>query len=246
MIEDNPPDGAAPPITALSSRQRRVLGVLVEKAFTTPEYYPLTLKAATAGCNQKSNRAPIARYSEDDVADALEALRELGLAAVVHTESGRTERFRHYMRQRMTLTEPQLAILTELLLRGRQQLGELRGRASRMVPIAGLEELRAELTGLMDAGLAQAAGPLQRRGVEVDHSLYEPGEGTAFAPPSVVADEPRVAPPTVRPEGSSALQELKAELAALRTEHHERLDDLQQSVADLQAEVADLKRDLGV
>ncbi|MFQ5733951.1 MAG: DUF480 domain-containing protein [Planctomycetaceae bacterium] len=247
MTEEHPPDGDAPPIAELSSRQRRVLGVLVEKAFTTPEYYPLTLKAVTAGCNQKSNRAPVVQYGYDDVEDALEELRQLGLVALVHTESGRTERFRHFMRKRLTLTEPQLAILTELLLRGRQRLGELRGRASRMVPIAGLEQLREELTGLFDAGLAQAGGPLQRRGVEVDHSLYEPGESAAFAPGGVHADEPLVSsPPQVIAQRSHDLQDLKAEVADLRTEFRDRLDALQQSVEDLQAEVADLKRDLGV
>ncbi|MGH7127786.1 MAG: DUF480 domain-containing protein, partial [Planctomycetaceae bacterium] len=73
-----------PEITELSPRQRRVLGVLVEKALTTPEYYPMTLKAVTAGCNQKSNRDPVVQYDEDQAAEALEQLRSLGLVAVVH------------------------------------------------------------------------------------------------------------------------------------------------------------------
>src|SRR5688572_14511906 len=126
---------SAPPIKELSRPQRRVLGTLVEKGLTTPEYYPLTLKALTTGCNQKNNRDPVSSYSEDEVAEVLDQLREMGLAAVVHTESGRTERFRHYLRKRFALSEPQVAILTELLLRGPQQLGELRTRASRMVSI---------------------------------------------------------------------------------------------------------------
>src|SRR3989304_6112713 len=112
-----------PPITELSKGQRRVLGVLLEKAFTTPEYYPLTLKAVTTGCNQKNNRPPLTNSPEADTQPVLDELRELGLAAVVHTETGRTERFRHYVRKRFSFTEPQLAIFTELLLRGRQSVG---------------------------------------------------------------------------------------------------------------------------
>lgn len=164
------------PITELPKAHRRVLGVLVEKAFTTPEYYPLTLKAVTTGCNQKSNRHPVVSYSEDDVLDVLDELREKGLAAVVHTESGRTERFRHYMRKRFTFTERQLAIMTELLLRGRQSMGELRTRVSRMVAIETLGDLRQELRGLMELNNVQANGPLERRGIEIDHNWYLPSE----------------------------------------------------------------------
>ena len=126
MIEE--PEQDAPPITELNKGQRRVLGTLLEKAFTTPEAYPLTVKALTAGCNQKSNRHPLTEYSEDDVLEVLDQLRQMGLVAVVHTETGRTERFRHYMRKRFTFSEPQLAVLTELLLRGRQSIGDLRAR----------------------------------------------------------------------------------------------------------------------
>lgn len=170
-----------PPITELSKPQRRVIGVLIEKAFTTPEYYPMTLKAITNGCNQKSNRSPVVNYTEDDVMDVLEELRELGLLAVVHTESGRTERFRHYMRKRFPFSEAQLAIMTELLLRGRQSLGELRSRASRMVSIDSLDQLRAELTGLVEQGYLQASGDLARRGVEIDHNMYRAKEGMTLA-----------------------------------------------------------------
>jgi uncharacterized protein YceH (UPF0502 family) len=119
-------------LTTLSRPQRRVLGTLVEKGLTTPDQYPLTLKAATTGCNQKSNRDPVTEYDEDAVQRTLDELREMGLVGEVHTEGGRAARYRHYMRQKTTITEPQLAILTELMLRGRQQLGELRTRASRM------------------------------------------------------------------------------------------------------------------
>src|SRR6186713_726530 len=105
----------------MSRKQRRVLGVLLEKAFTVPDQYPMTLKAVTTGCNQKNNRDPVSNYSEDDVSDTLSALQQMGFVGCLHTEGGRTERYRHYMRRTTTLSEPQLAIMTELLLRGRQQ-----------------------------------------------------------------------------------------------------------------------------
>src|SRR5690606_30207449 len=111
-------------------------------------------------------------------------LREMGLVAVVHTESGRTERYRHYMRKRFTLSEPQLAILTELLLRGRQSIGDLRARASRMVAINSLDELREALRGLMGLHHVVATGDLDRRGVEVDHNFYTAGEKSRMAFPS--------------------------------------------------------------
>src|SRR5690606_38507486 len=97
-------------VRVLTRPQRRVLGVLVEKGLTTPDSYPLTLKAVTTGCNQKSNRDPVTNYSEDAVEETLDELRQLGLVAVVHTESGRTERYRHYVRKKYPFTEQQLAI----------------------------------------------------------------------------------------------------------------------------------------
>jgi len=174
---DDQADIAAPPVTELSKGQRRVLGVLLEKAFTTPENYPLTVKALTAGCNQKSNRDPVTNYDEDEVLSILDELRGMGLVAVVHTESGRTERFRHYVRKRFQYTEQQLAIFTELLLRGRQSAGDLRSRASRMVPIDSLDDLREALRGLQSQNAVQASGSLERRGVEIDHNFYQPREG---------------------------------------------------------------------
>lgn len=176
-----PNEDQFPPVRVLSKPQRRVLGVLVEKGITTPEYYPLTLKALTTGSNQKNNRSPLSEYSEDDTSRAIEQLRELGLAAVVHTESGRSERYRHYVRKRFPFNEPQLAIMTELWLRGRQSVGDLRVRASRMHDIPTLEQLRDELKSLQAQGFVQANGPLDARGVEVDHTFYKPDEGKTLA-----------------------------------------------------------------
>ncbi|MCA9080351.1 MAG: DUF480 domain-containing protein [Planctomycetaceae bacterium] len=258
-----------PQVRELGRRLRRVLGVLIEKGLTTPDQYPLTLKAATAGCNQKSNRDPVTNYSEDDVLRAMDELRELGLVAVVLPSTGRTERFRHYVRKRFPFSEAQIALLAELWLRGRQQLGELRARASRMVPIESLDALRVELQGLLEQGYVQASGSLERRGVEVDHGFYLAAEGQQLAPMAAGEDEDdsvagsassraetRASTPVVSPAvGAAAVVtaspavELTHELQELRQQHVALVDevaDLRDQLSELQASVSDLKRDLGV
>ena len=248
----------------LSKPQRRAIGVLVEKAFTTPEYYPLTLKAATNACNQKSNRSPVTNYSEDAVYETMEELRELGLLAVVNPESGRTERYRHYLRKRYPFTEPQLAVMAELWLRGGQSLGELRARASRMVTIESLDVLREELQGLIDQGFAQASGDIKRRGVEVDHCFYTALEGKTPYPNQPVSSpasenekaesndsltpvqsisEPKPTPTSSLNESlDRMLRELQAQNAEIRSE----VEELRQTVVNLRDDVDQLKQSLGV
>lgn len=232
----------------LTRPQRRVLGVLVEKAITTPNQYPLTLKAVTTGCNQTSNRDPVVSYTEEQCEQILDELRALGLVACIHTEGGRTERFRHYVRKAYPFTEPQLAIMTELWLRGRQQPGELRTRASRMAPIESQDQLRAELTSLMEQGFVQADGPLDRRGVLVDHAFYPPSEAqrmerraTETYESAADAEIDEAEAPSrggQRETGSSALHSEVERLAA-------ELQDLREQVARVVDELAELRRNLG-
>ncbi|WP_373650642.1 DUF480 domain-containing protein [Schlesneria sp. DSM 10557] len=222
-------------------KQRRVLGVLLEKAFTVPDQYPLTLKATTTGCNQKNNRDPISNYVEDDVMETLAALQLRGLVACLHTESGRTERYRHYMRHKTNLNEQQLAIMTELMLRGKQQLGELRTRASRMVPIETQEDLRRELQSLMAQGLVRSNGPLERRGIEVDHDLYPLNENheplaeyraeEADGPVVSSANAPAAVRPTVRP------------VEEVGTAQLEKMSSLENTIRELRDEVASVRSD---
>jgi uncharacterized protein YceH (UPF0502 family) len=260
-------DANLPPIKSLTPSQRRVLGTMIEKALTVPESYPLTLKALTTGCNQKSARHPLTNYSEDEVEDTLTKLRDLGLAAVVHTESGRTERFRHYARRRWSqLSEPQVAILGELLLRGRQPMGELRSRASRMAPGGSLEsidQLRTELAGLLSQGMIQSDGPLERRGIEIDHNLYEARESkqmtqrttfdddpipaaTAVVPPSaprpaLVSAPAAPAPATNTGELASRISMLEAAWSDLRAENRE----LRESLEEVRKSLDNLREALG-
>ena len=226
------------PLSTLTRKQRRVLGVLLEKAFTTPDQYPLTLKATTTGCNQKNNRDPVANYDEDAVHQTLEELREIGFVGVLHTETGRTERYRHYMRHRTKLSEPQLAIMTELMLRGKQQLGELRTRASRMVPIESQEDLRDALQTLAALGLVRSNGPLDRRGIEVDHSLYPVGENHDAL--STYQEElPPAASLTPRPAAPVVVH---ADRALTPTTEHARMTAMESELEALREEVRELRQ----
>ena len=227
------------PLKELSRKQRRVLGVLLEKAFTVPDQYPMTLKAITTGCNQKNNRDPVSNYSEDDVADTLTQLQQIGFVGCLHTEGGRTERYRHYMRHKTKLTEPQLAIMTELLLRGRQQLGELRTRASRMVAIDTQETLRTALQGLLDLGIVQANGRLERRGVEVDHNLYPSGENHDQM--AMLADETEEESPVSAPRAVHT--QYAAPSVAPDAAANERLSGLETQVRELKDELASVRSD---
>src|SRR2546423_3663444 len=126
----------------LTARERRVVGVLVEKQKTTPEYYPMTLAAIVTACNQKSNRDPVTNYDQDDVEEALHSLRKKG--AVILVEGvGRVARWKHTLYEWLKVSKVELAVLAELLLRGPQTEGDLRARASRMEPLADLPALQA-------------------------------------------------------------------------------------------------------
>ena len=150
MHEPNETDAAGSPAELLlTAEEARVLGCLIEKALTTPEYYPLSIKALQSGCNQKSNRDPVVAYSEDTLEEALQGLREKRLAVLVHTADGRVPRFRHTLEQRLSLTPQEVAVLCVLLLRGPQTPGELRGRTGRMYTFGDLSEVQATLDSLM-------------------------------------------------------------------------------------------------
>lgn len=133
----------------LNPHECRVLGVLVEKAHTTPGQYPLTLNAVTTGANQKSNRNPVVNLSEDDAQQALDGLRSKGLAREVMLSGSRVEKHRHVAREGLGVDTSELVVLAELLMRGPQTVGELRGRATRMHALESLEVVEAILEHLM-------------------------------------------------------------------------------------------------
>ncbi len=128
--------------------EQRVLGALLEKDITTPEYYPLTMNALVAACNQKSNRDPVVSYDEGLVERAIEALREKGFATIVTGGGNRVPKYAQSFSERLNLGRRDLAILCELLVRGPQTPGELRNRGSRMYDFSDLEEVEGILRSL--------------------------------------------------------------------------------------------------
>jgi uncharacterized protein len=227
----------------LDGRERRVLGVLVEKAKTTPDYYPLSLAALVTGCNQKSNRDPITTFDEDDVEEILHGLRKKG-AVVLIEGSGRVVRWKHTLYDWLKVSKVEIAILAELLLRGSQTEGDLRARASRMEPLPDLATLQTHLEALATRDLVVFLSPRgQKRGVIVTHGLYRPEElererQKHALGPAEIDDEPpaprSAAPRVVTPGLAEEVALLRDELLALRAK-----------VEVLASEIRDLKTALG-
>jgi uncharacterized protein len=169
------PDQKAPPRwQPIGATDRRVAGVLVEKAKTTPSAYPMSLNAIATAANQKSNRFPLMELEPEDVEESLERLRNLGAIGMIEGY-GRVAKYRHYLYEWLGVDKVELAVMAELLLRGPQSEGALRSRAARMEPIADLGALRPVLVALKARGLVI---PLtaEGRGHVVTHGLYPPRE----------------------------------------------------------------------
>jgi uncharacterized protein len=238
---------AGPSWVPLKPRERRVVGVMVEKAKTTPEYYPMTVSAIVSACNQKSNRDPITNYDQDDVEETLHDLRKKGTAILIEG-SGRVAKWKHTLYDWLKVTKVELAVLAELLLRGPQTEGELRARASRMEPLEDLAVLQVILDALTPRSLVHYLSPPgQKRGVFVTHGLYPPEElekvRAAFAN-RVVGDEEvptRLSSARVDLATTPATPAWTIEITALRTE----LEILRTTVDALAAEVSELKSALG-
>src|SRR6266542_480297 len=131
----------------LTDIEVRVLGSLIEKQITTPEYYPLTLNALTLACNQKNNRNPVTALREAGVEGALDSLREKNLAYVFYGSTSRVPKFKH-VADNLHLSPAELAVMCVLMLSGPQTAGEIRGRAYRLYEVTGLEEIEQTLHAL--------------------------------------------------------------------------------------------------
>ncbi len=235
----------------LSPRERRVVGVLAEKGKTTPEYYPLTVAAVVAGCNQKSNRDPITNYDQDDVEDALHGLRKKGATIVVETASGRVPKWKHTLYEWLKVSKAELAVIIDLLLRGPQTEGELRAHVSRMEPLPDLAALQSILEALVPRGLVvYLSPPGQKRGVMLTHGLYPPEElekvRLAFASSDAAGgdEDASVRMSAARGELTAAAlaPAWSTEIAALRGD----VDVLRKQCEALAAELRELKNALGV
>jgi len=200
----------------LNEAEVRVLGALIEKQVTTPEYYPLTLNALVNACNQLSNREPVVHYDESTVSRALESLREKNLAYVFYGSESRVPKYKHVAKENLHLDDKQLAALCVLMLRGYQTVGEIKGRTGRLYPFEDLNEVEATLDSLESAETPLVARlPRQpgRKESRYAHLLFGPVE---------VDETPR----ELRPD-SSALKvrqenprvtELETQVELLRTD----------------------------
>lgn len=206
----------------LNQLEIRVLGCLIEKSVTTPEYYPLTLAALTAACNQKSNRQPVIQTDEKEVVRALDGLREKKLASAVALANSRVMKYRHTLLDIIHLTDRQLAILCELMLRGPQTVGELRARAGRMATFADIQEVEAALRELSDPAGVQLVTNLPR----------QPGQREERYAHRLSEDQPETIDPAPLPPEPARL--------AVMAEN-ERLTELENRVSDLTDELNSLK-----
>ena len=134
--------------TTLNETEVRVVGSLVEKQVTTPDYYPLTLNALVNACNQISNRDPVVKYDERAVEDAIDSLRTKNIVYIFYGAESRVPKYKHMMREVYTLSPQELAVMCVLMLRGPQTVGEIRGRTGRLHEFAELREVEETLDGL--------------------------------------------------------------------------------------------------
>lgn len=204
----------------LSDVEARVLGCLVEKEITTPEYYPLSLNALLHACNQKSNRDPLMNLDEDAVRQALRTLGEQALARSASGADSRVAKYEHRLAEAFNFTRPETAILCELLLRGPQTPGELRSRAERMHPFEDLSVVHTTLKHLMEREppLVKVL-PRQAGNKEARYSHLLCGDVEVREAPAV-----------------------KESALTSSTADKERICQLESEVAGLHKEVSDLKR----
>ena len=233
----------------LSARERRVLGVLVEKQKTTPDAYPMSISAIVTGSNQKSNRDPVSSYDADDVEEILIGLRKKG-AAIQVEGSGRVEKWRHNLYEWLDLKSKPvaMAVIAELLLRGAQTLGELRSRAARMDPIPDLDALQVVLDLLVEREfVVYLTPPGQKRGVVVTHGFHPKDElervrqAISHASTSPDDDDEPLMVRTSAARAEAVTPGWVAEVASLR----EQIEVLRETVESLSSEVQSLKASLG-
>lgn len=205
--------------TTLTETEVRILGSLVEKQLTTPEYYPLTLNALTAACNQKSNRDPVMALDETSILAAIDVLRDKNLVYLYYGTSSRTVKYKHMLPNVFELEPPAVAVLTLLMLRGPQTTGEIRGRSDRLYPFSSIGEVQEtmdELAGRTDPLIVRLERQAGQKEARYAHLLSGEIDVTALT-----AVTPRPQGQT-SPEGVEALREelatVKNDLSQLREE----------------------------
>jgi uncharacterized protein len=207
----------------ITAVEARVLGALIEKEITTPEYYPLSLHALVNACNQKNNREPVMQLDEDTIRQALHGLEDSELAGPARALESRVTKYEHRLQEIFNFTRGEIAVLCILLLRGPQTLGELRGRTDRMHRFEDLSDVQAALDRLMRRDPPLARTLPRQPGTKEARSIHLLGDGTESLQ---LAQSPLIE----MPAGSSdRIPRLEAELAAV-----------QEDVAELKRQVEKL------
>ena len=202
---------------------RRILGAMVEKEFTTPDRYPLTVSALQAACNQRSNRDPEMTLTDFEIEGALNQLFLGGWVTNVR-DQGRLLKWKHRLREKLHIANRELAVLAELLLRGPQAPGELRSRVQRMHPLSGIEDVVDALTALEQAKPPLAVRLPRRAGERADRHGQTLACDAAYAPASAPAG---VAPPPPAPPAP---------------DWEQRLQTLEDRLEEVEARLRDLER----
>ena len=214
----------------LTEPEQRVLGCLIEKRWTTPEQYPLSINALRLACNQSTNRDPVTDYDETTVRDAAQRLAHYGLTRLASGHNSRAIKYRHLAEEGLGLGREQLALLCVLLLRGPQTPGELKGRSERMAKLETLADVERVMAELSERGLARR---IERRPGQKEDRFEQllGGEGSAAAAPAV-GPAPPVGPAPAPPAPVAGRDEelarrvtaLEDEVARLRAQLDELLD----------------------
>ena len=226
----------------LTQPEQRVLGALIEKRWTTPDQYPLSLNALRLACNQLTNRDPVTDYDEATVRDAAQRLSRYGLARLASGHGSRAVKYRHLAEEGLSLGREELAVLSVLLLRGPQTPGEIKGRTERMVSFGSVAEVQGVLEALGHRGYARSLG--RRPGQKEDRFEHLLGGPSDLAGGSGAEDGRSEAatfgPATAGPAPASPL----AAGVASPTEAPQANGALEERVLTLEAEVGELRRQL--
>lgn len=206
---EHPYNGRVP---LLNEFEVRVLGSLIEKQVTTPEYYPLSLNALTLACNQKNNRNPVTSFSERDAEEALNSLRDKNLAYVFYGSTSRVPKYKH-VAENLHLTPAELAVMCVLMLSGPQTIGEIRTRASRLHNFTGLEEVEETLQALATKDSEPMVIKLPRQAGQKEARFAHLLSGEIDIE-QIAEDGPRVSRRASDAEKVAALEERVGNLAA--------------------------------
>jgi len=213
----------------------RVLGALIEKEITTPDYYPLSLNALVNACNQKSNRDPVMELDESSVRTALRSLDDKALARSAVAGDSRVAKYEHQLQEAFNFTRPEMAVLCELMLRGPQTPGELRGRASRLHPFEDLSAVHSALQRLMHRDpplaklLARQPGTKEARYAQLLSG--DVPDGAAAPDASEASESPvQIAPSSRGQAADDRIAHMESEIAMLKSE----LADLKERLAEFQ------------